>query len=167
MSAPASTTLANFDAIVEAELVAEAAEVGDALDGAGKEFLAAEAGVDAHDEYMMHHRKDFREHLYRRGRVDHHTRKHAVVPNQLQRTVQMAAGFDLDGDHVGAGLGEGGDELVGVLDHEVAIEGKGGDGADGLNDGWAEGDVGDEVAVHDVDVDDGAAAGSGAADLVG
>ena len=79
----------------------------------------------------------------------------------------MAAGFDLDGDHVGAGFGEGGDELVGILDHEVAVEREGGDGADGLDDGRAEGDVGDEVAVHDVDVDDGAAAGGGAADFVG
>ncbi len=36
----------------------------------------------------------------------------------------VAAGFDLDRDHVGSGFGEGGDEFVGVLDHQMAIEGR-------------------------------------------
>jgi hypothetical protein len=36
-----------------------------------------------------------------------------------------------------------------------------------LHDGRAEGDVGDEVAVHHVHVDDGSAAALGAGDLVG
>ena len=162
-----SDAAVDFDAIVEAELVAQAAEVGDALDGAGQELLSAEAGIDAHDEDMMHHRKDFREHFDRRGGIEDDAGEHAMIQDQLQGAVQVAAGFDLDRDHVGAGFGEGGDVLVGILDHEVAIEREAGDGADGLDDGRAEGDVGDEVAVHDVDVDDGAAAGGGAGDLVG
>ena len=49
----------------------------------------------------------------------------------------------------------------------MAVEGELGDGADGLDHGRAEGDVGDEVAVHDVDVDDGAAAALGRGDFVG
>ena len=40
-------------------------------------------------------------------------------------------------------------------------------GRRGLDDGWTEGDVGHEVAVHDVNVDDGAAAAGGCGDLVG
>src|SRR5208283_568222 len=77
------------------------------------------------------------------------------------------AGLLLDGDHVGAGLGEDGDVVVGVLDHEMTVEGELGDGADGLDHGRAEGDVGDEVAVHDVDVDDGAAAALGCGYFIG
>ena len=59
------------------------------------------------------------------------------------------------------------DEVVGVFDHQVAVEGEFGDGAEGLDHGRAEGDVGDEVAVHDVDVEDGAAAALGGCDFVG
>src|ERR1035437_1697450 len=70
----------------------------------------------------------------------------------------MAADLLLDGVQIGASLGEGGDEGVGVLDHQVTVEGQLGDRPQRLDHGRAEGDVGDEVAVHDVDMDDGAAA---------
>ena len=93
--------------------------------------------------------------------------RHAVLDDVLEGAVQVAADLLLDGDHVGAGLGEGGDEGVGILDHQVAVERELGDRADGLDHGRAEGDVGDEVAVHDVDVDDGAAAALGRGDFVG
>src|ERR1017187_9785647 len=79
----------------------------------------------------------------------------------------MAADLLLDGDQIGASLGEGGDEGVGVLDHQVAVERELGDRPQRLDHGRAEGDVGDEVAVHDVDVDDGAAATLGRGNLVG
>ena len=63
--------------------------------------------------------------------------------------------------------GEGGDVLVRVLDHQVAVEREFGEGADGLDHGWAKGNVGDKVAVHHVHVNDGSAAVYGAVDLVG
>ena len=100
MSAPASTTLSDrivsdaavdFDAKVEADLVAQFGEVGDLVDGKGKELLAAEAGVDAHDEHMVHHRKDFDERLDRRGGVDDDAGQHAVVGDELEGAVQVAA----------------------------------------------------------------------------
>ena len=157
----------DLDAVVEAHLLAQVDEVLDAVDGARQELLAAKAGIHAHDEDVVDHGEDFDEVLDGGGRVEDDGRLHAVVGDQLQGAVQVTADLDVDADHVGAGGGEVGDELVGVLDHEVAVEWELRDGADGLDDGWAEGDVGDEVAVHDVDVDDGAACGCGEGDLIG
>ena len=89
-----------------------------------------------------------------------------MVQNQLQGAVQMAASLDLDRDHIGSRLGEGGDELVRILDHQVAVERQIGNGPDRFDDRRAEGDVGDEMAVHHVHVDNGAATGCGSADLI-
>jgi len=90
-----------------------------------------------------------------------------VVGDLLEGAVEVAADLLVDAHHVGAGLGEVGDEVVGVFDHHVAVERESGDLAEGLDHGRAEGDVGDEVAVHDVDVDDGAATALGGCDFVG
>ena len=72
-----------------------------------------------------------------------------------------------DGHEVGSGFGEVGEEGVGVLDHHVAVEGEFGDGAQGLHHGRAEGDVGNEVAVHDVNMENGGSAALGCRDFVG
>ena len=85
----------------------------------------------------------------------------------LDGTVEMAAGLVVDADPVGSGIGKRGDEVVGILDHEVAIEGQACGLAQALDDRRAEGDVGDEVAVHDVDMDDGSATAFGCGNLVG
>src|ERR1700733_2987825 len=63
----------------------------------------------------------------------------------------MDTGLVMDADPVGASLGEGGDEVVRILDHEVAIERQFCDSTQRLHDGRAERDVGDEVAVHHID----------------
>ena len=128
---------------------------------------AAKAGVDAHDEDVVHHGKDFNQGLDRRGGVDDDGRQHVVLGDVLEGAMEMAADFLLDGDQVGAGSGEGGDEGVRVLDHQVAVERKLGDGAERFDHRGAKGDVGDEVAVHHVDVEDGGAATSGCGNVVG
>ena len=133
----------------------------------GQKLLPAKAGVDAHHQNIVHHGQDFDERLDRGGRVDDDAGQHVVFDDVLEGAVQVAADLLMHGDHVGAGLGEGGDEGVGVLDHQVAVERQLGDGAQGLDHGRAEGDVGDKVAVHDIDVDDGAAAALGRGDFVG
>src|ERR1019366_4726500 len=81
--------------------------------------------------------------------------------------MQVAADFLLNRDQVGTGLDEGGDEGIRVLDHQVAVDGQLGDRADGLDHGRSEGDVGNEVAVHDIDMDDGAATALGRSYFLG
>ena len=58
-------------------------------------------------------------------------------------------------------------EIIGVIDHQVAVERQAGDLAQAGHDGRPDGDVGHKVAVHDVDMDGGAAAALGRRNLVG
>jgi hypothetical protein len=80
--------------------------------------------------------------------------------------VQMAAGLVVDAHPVGPGLGKGGDELVRVLDHQVAVERQMGHLAQALDHHWPNGDVGHKMAVHHIHVDDGSAAPAGRGDLI-
>ena len=75
----------------------------------------------------------------------------------------MRPGFRMDADEVGAGLGEGLQIGVGRGDHQVHVEGDGGVLPQRLHDHRAEADVGDEMPVHDVEVQPvGAGGGDGA-----
>ena len=84
----------------------------------------------------------------------------------MQRAVQMHAGFLVHRNPVGPGLGKLRNELVRILDHQVAIERQIGRFAQRLHQRRAHGEIGHKMAVHDVHMDDGAAAFGGALDLV-
>ena len=62
----------------------------------GDKLLPAEARIHAHDEYVMHHGQDIRNQVHPCRRIQHHSRLHAVLDNQLQRPVQMRAGLVVD-----------------------------------------------------------------------
>ena len=76
----------------------------------------------------------------------------------MESAVEVNAGFLMDGDPVDASFGEGGDKSVRPFDHEVAIEGDLGGLAKRRDYRWADRKIGDEVAIHDVDVEDGGSA---------
>ena len=59
----------------------------------------------------------------------------------------------MDRHDVGAGVAELLHVPHRLHDHQVHIQGQGGGGADGLHHGDADGDVGDEQAVHHVHMD--------------
>ena len=67
--------------------------------------------------------------------------------------MEVRARFGMDGDDVGAGLGEGVEEGVDRRDHQMDVERLGRVRAERLHHRRADGDVRDEMAVHDVDVD--------------
>jgi len=105
----------------------------------------------------MHHRKHLDERVDGRAGIDDDAGLHAMLLDQLKRPVEVTADLLVDGDHVRAGLGEGGDEVVGLLDHEMAVERQLGDRSQRLDHGRTEGDVWNEVAVHHIHMDDGSA----------
>jgi hypothetical protein len=70
----------------------------------------------------------------------------------------MHAGLLVDGNPIRAGIGKFGYEEIGIFDHEVAIEGHLREVPERLHHWRADGEVGDEVAVHEVQVEDRAAA---------
>ena len=59
----------------------------------------------------------------------------------------------MDGDDVGAGLGEGLEEGIDRRDHQMDVERLGGVRPQRLHHRRADGEVGDEMAVHHVDMD--------------
>jgi hypothetical protein len=67
-----------------------------------------------------------------------------------RRVVQR---LDVQGDPVGPGLGQRRQQRLGVGHHEVAVEVAAGVGPQGGDHRRAEGEIGDEVPVHEVQVD--------------
>ncbi len=89
-----------------------------------------------------------------------------MAADQVQGAIEVPASLLMNGNPVCACLDEDGDELVGILDHQVAVERQVGDFAQGLHNRWSNGQVGDEMAVHDIDMDHRAATLGGTADLI-
>ena len=89
------------------------------------------------------------------------------TPSSRRSREQRAgvAELDVHGAAVGAGVGEVVEQLTGVVDHEVAVEEEVGALAQRLHDGRADREVGHEVAVHHVDVEQ-VGLGGDALDLV-
>ena len=67
--------------------------------------------------------------------------------------MEVRAGFPVHRHRVGTGLGEGAQVALGLADHEVDLEGEVGLAAKRPQGVGPEGEVGHEVAVHDVDVE--------------
>src|SRR5690606_14074192 len=117
------------------------------------EGLAAEAGVHAHDEDEVDVVDDVLEHRDGRGGIDGDAGALALGADRLQRPVQVRPCLGVDGDDVGAGAREGSDVGIDRGDHQVAVEHLGGQRAQRRHHQRPDGEVGDEMAVHDVDVD--------------
>ncbi len=161
-----SDAAVDFDAVIQAHLGPQRGQMADFLHAARNEALAAEAWVDRHDQHVMHQRQHLNDGLHGRGRVDHDRRLHAVFANARKGAMEMTADLLVDKDPVRTGLREIRDETVRLLDHQVAVERQLRRLTDGSHHGRAEGDVGDEVAVHNINVDDGAATALGGRDLL-
>ena len=67
--------------------------------------------------------------------------------------MNMRTGLDMHRDDIGAGLGESLEIRVARRDHQMHIEHLLGVRAQRFHDVRSDGDVGDEVAVHDVEMD--------------
>ena len=123
------------------------------------ERLPAEPGVDGHQEHEVAEIEDVEEGLHRGVRVQAHPHLDAAARvvrqggDLLEVAVQVGAGLRVHGDAVGAGGGEVPHVALRGLDHEVAVHEAAGHGAQGLHHHGADGEVGDEVPVHDVHVD--------------
>ncbi len=82
--------------------------------------------------------------------------------NQVQRAIQVHASFLMHGNPIGAGFGKGRDVVVWIFDHQVAIEGHLCNRfAQRRHDRRADGEVRNEMPVHDVEMQDRASAVDG------
>ncbi len=128
-------------------------DLPDFFDGVFAEALAAESGLNGHDEDEID-LFEIRDDLVGGGvGIDRDSGEAFGAADLLEGFEDRVFGFGVDGDEIGAGFGEGVDVEMRVVEHQVDVEkefrafAKGGDG------GGAEGEVGDEMAIHDVDVE--------------
>ncbi len=114
--------------------------------------LPAEARIHRHHQDLVEiaeHRLDVRR---RRRRIQHRAGTRAALADLRERAVQVRTRLDLHADRRGAGPREVGDVLLGLDDHQVHVERKLRRALHGLDDDRTDRDVGDEAAVHHVDV---------------
>ncbi len=74
-------------------------------------------------------------------------------PDLLYRPVKVRTGLGMDSNHICACIGERLNVFFGLDDHQVHIDHAFGGSADGFHDERPDRDIGDESAVHDIDVD--------------
>ena len=67
--------------------------------------------------------------------------------------MDVGPGFDMHRNNVGAGFGKRLEIGIARCDHQMDIECLFGVRTDGANDVWADGNVGNKMAVHDIDMD--------------
>jgi hypothetical protein len=131
------------------------------------EALAAEAGVDAHDQHQVDLVDHPLQHVQRRGRVEHQAGLAALGLDQLQRAVDVRAGVGVEADQVGAGLGRRPGQRIDRLHHQVHVDRhRCRVLAQRLADHRAEGQVGHVMVVHHVEVDPVGAGGDDVAHLL-
>jgi glycine C-acetyltransferase len=75
------------------------------------------------------------------------------MPDELDGAMRMRSGFGMEGQDIGPRLGEFRDVLIDRRDHQMAVEGLVAVRAKRLHHHRADGDVGHEMPVHDIDVD--------------
>lgn len=136
-----------------AGLFQERLGLADLIDGIGNELLAAEAGVDTHDEDHVQLPGQAGQSRYGGRRVEGDAAFHAGFVDLLQDPVEMGAGFLMDRDVLDAGSSQTVDVGFRMFYHEMGIEGQLGAAAQGLDDRDAKGQVRHEMAVHQVEMD--------------
>jgi hypothetical protein len=102
---------------------------------------------------MMDERKYLVDGVNRRRRIYDDSWLTSERCDETQAAVQMHASFVMDGDPVGTCFNQRGNELVRTFDHEMTVERDTGGLAETSDHGGADGEIGDNVAVHDVHVE--------------
>ncbi len=148
----------HFNTEIEFAFRAHACEGGNFVKGVGDEFLAAEPGIHAHHQDVVNKIEHFGQGFDGSSGIENYARLAAVGSNQVERAIKMNAGFLVDGHPVGSSFREYRDEKIGIFDHEMAIEWDFEMLAEGADDRRTDGEIGDKVTIHDVEMEDGGAA---------
>jgi hypothetical protein len=128
------------------------AQFGDFLHAGMDEFLAAKAGVHGHHADQVHEVEQGSGRLGRGAGVEGEACLGTRGADGLKRAVDVRTGLHMGCDHIGTGIGEGLDVGIDGCDHQVNVHHRLDVRADRGAGGGAEGDVGHEMAVHDIDV---------------
>src|SRR5215813_5169034 len=88
----------------------------------------------------------------RRRGVDHYSGLTTMRSNEMKRAIKMGASFLVNRDPIDSGFGEHRDELVRTFDHKVTVERNLRNFAERGDNRRPDREIGDEVAVHYVNV---------------
>ena len=77
-----------------------------------------------------------------------------MLLDRLHRAMEMRAGLYVNREIVRSCLCELGDKGIGVRNHEVDVEGQLSDFSERRYDRRTDGQIGDEMSVHDIDMED-------------
>src|SRR5882762_5890821 len=122
------------------------------------EALATKARIDAHDEHQIDLIENVLEHLERSGRIEGQPRAAARRLDQAQGPIHVQRSFGMEADHVGAGGDEAVDERIHRPHHQMHVQRRVcalrpcAIGLQRRGHHWPDGQVRDEVIVHDVEV---------------
>src|SRR6266545_3432402 len=133
-------------------LVEQTAQAPDLVHARLDKTLPTEARVHAHKQDQVNIRENLFKGRERRTGVEHHSRAFAQLLNLLNSAVQMGTGFLMDRENVCSSAGEIAQIPFRLDNHQVDVQRKGCRLADRLNDERTDGDVGNEPAVHDVEM---------------
>ena len=150
----AGEDVVEFDAAVnlDVEFRLEGAEFANLVKAIGNQALAAESRVHRHNQDHVHDVEHVLDAFERGCRVDGHGGLDAEFGNLVQQTVQVVRGFGVHADDACAGFCKFAHVVLGVFDHQVAIERELGSLAHAGRDARAKADIWDKVSVHDVEV---------------
>src|SRR5260370_22818682 len=143
----------DFDIAVEAAFGNHLAQADDFGQRFGDELLAAEAGVDGHDKHHVDQGEYIFEQEDGRRRVERDRCHFARYSDLLDDAVQVRANLLVNDNHVGSGLREILDVSFGVGNHQMGFEREPGAAVHFLDDHWSHCNIGDEMAVHNIDLD--------------
>ena len=148
VSIPPSTSMSRSNACA----VTASAHLRDLRHDVGNEALAAEARKDRHAQHQVDVAEVGLHRLERRVRVEGQARPQAQ-PAHLRDELVRVADFDVHRAAVGAGIGEVLQVPPGLGHHEVTVEEQRRVAPQRRHHGRPDGDIGDEVPVHHVDVE--------------
>jgi len=115
--------------------------------------LAAKAGVNGHDQDHVKQIEHVRDCGRGRRRVEGDRRMSAEFADVAEGAVQMVAGFGMHDQHLATGFDIPVRQLIGLLHHEVGLEGAVGAVTYRRNDIGPKGKVGNESAIHHVELE--------------
>lgn len=115
--------------------------------------LPAETRLHGHDEYQVDLGQQRFDGGRRSVRIENDSVLTAEFADASQGRGMIVGGFDVDADQVGSGPGEGIEVAVRFIQHQMRVEEQRGSGATQGGQGfWAEGEIGYEVPIHQIEM---------------
>ena len=145
-------TDATVDSDVQRSPGSHLPQPADSLEGFRDEFLSTESRIDRHDENKIGPGQGVPEQRQGGRRVDCDSGLHSTGPDMTQRALEVIADLHVNRNPGHWSSDELVDEWVGFGHHQVCVEGDLRSPRDVANHEGAEGEVGYEVAVHDIEM---------------